>query len=1203
MRLYGTCKLPSAWCSDYLITYFNKGYLTDAGISSPNPCSSRDSLSVAEFDLPDYVQRYCDDKKDRYMRQSTLPESDWPPSLGGSYISLALIKQERSVFVHRYESVIEQQIDYTRGDYDKIMKHKTKIELIDAFGRHFCEGGIEMQLKMLIDGAPGVGKTTLSRKVVFMWAKGEILQRFWLVLLLHLRESAVSKANNIDEFFYHDDADLQQRVVKFVRERCGEGVLIIFDGFDELSLYERSEESLFLDVTRGKILPKCAVVVTSRPYASRPVQSLSVVNRHVEVLGFTEAQVKRCIRTRITNQDKAEELCTELKDRLDIVSICQIPLNCSIMLYVYEQEGYSLPHTLTELYDLFILHSLKRFLSRSQNSVSADRLLNLSELHSPVREHFSSLCSLAFNGLVQDKLVFSRKDIEEIFPQESYVDPPVLDLMTSAKSYSSRGAHDTYSFLHLTIQEFLAAYWVAHYSPDANKLEFCQQNLMENRFRMVMLFLSGMTKLSFPGASSVFSMESWEKDKVHICHLTYEARNHSLCKYICEHYCESPKKIELTGSRFDVLVVSNFIMCSDCLLDEVKLRACDVKVVHKVFSQGSSTLIKNLVVSFESNNDNDFTPLSLVDKLPRVNRVTISIRLSGTNQDKKLDETLLKNLSLVFCGPQAIKNQHYCILLEESASGYHYPENCNVIVARFCRTLVECLVQNCYIAEVELNCVLPSDVTYIFASLSEEDSISNLECLRFMRVNCYEIGSKQEAYFKDFCDKFATFLSKNSSLKELHLDLSPYIEMSSGYIIETIMPGLVNNTTLQILKLHLSSYKVVLERNETTGKMELACAPKLFHTLSVIQTESNEKRLQNNTPVMSSCPPPAKRPCVQVSVVKGTNISPNVNPHCQDNRLCSESQFPSRHHSRELTHSQTGLTGPLHARHSPLLFVPHASSGTGTSQPHSNLDMPHHQYPECSTGEQRRQSVSAGCENFAVAPVFQPLQTSNSTLDLPHASIGMQQSSSLPKQFGLDHLNPLSYRSQPVDDDQIHMQQGNQRRRRSQSVDPSQGHSGITSPIQGATHNQYNLTRPSLVTQSTLCTPQSGGITASAHHSQSYSTSYHQNRPIQNMLPTNNIPLPGQSPPSLWQHNSFLPSYAPSNYERQQQMASAQAFASMLMSFMGYPQPPLFPSQFQSNWAQQPQQQQGNIQSQLATSTNTSISTTNVPSTSTDGRI
>ena len=187
------------------------------------------------------------------MQQSVLPESDWPPSLGRQYIRLALISQGRLPFHHRYDDVIEKQIDYTRGDYDKILEYKTKIELKAAFDKVICEGGNEIRpLKMLIDGAPGVGKTTLSRKVSRMWAEGELLEQYWLILLLHLRERAISEAKSVDDFFNHDDSELQRDVVKFVKERSGDGVLIIFDGFDELSLRERSEQSLFLDICRGK---------------------------------------------------------------------------------------------------------------------------------------------------------------------------------------------------------------------------------------------------------------------------------------------------------------------------------------------------------------------------------------------------------------------------------------------------------------------------------------------------------------------------------------------------------------------------------------------------------------------------------------------------------------------------------------------------------------------------------------------------------------------------------------------------------------------------------------------------------------------------------------------------------------------------------------------------------------------------------------
>ena len=118
---------------------------------------------------------------------------------------------------------------------------------------------------------------------------------------------------------------IKNAAINYVKATSGRGVLIIFDGFDELSLAERQchKESLYLKIVEGEVLSECAVVVTSHPYASRPVQELQLVSRHIEVLGFTNEQIHKCIKQRINDKAKAEQLCAELEDRLDVASICQ----------------------------------------------------------------------------------------------------------------------------------------------------------------------------------------------------------------------------------------------------------------------------------------------------------------------------------------------------------------------------------------------------------------------------------------------------------------------------------------------------------------------------------------------------------------------------------------------------------------------------------------------------------------------------------------------------------------------------------------------------------------------------------------------------------------------------------------------------------------------------------------------------------------
>ena len=100
-----------------------------------------------------------------------------------------------------------------------------------------------------------------------------------------------------------DSPDLKQQVVRHIQQTSGEHVLLILDGYDGLSNKERlnTRMSLF----RHNTFPKCSVLVTSRPYASDYLQQLQSVNRHVEVLGFTEEQIEHCNMQNIPDKAKA----------------------------------------------------------------------------------------------------------------------------------------------------------------------------------------------------------------------------------------------------------------------------------------------------------------------------------------------------------------------------------------------------------------------------------------------------------------------------------------------------------------------------------------------------------------------------------------------------------------------------------------------------------------------------------------------------------------------------------------------------------------------------------------------------------------------------------------------------------------------------------------------------------------------------------
>ena len=575
--------------------------------------------------------------------------------------------------------------------------------------------------------------------------------------------------------------------------------------------------------------------------ASRFLQELPVINRHIEVLGFTDEQVRVCIMKKIKDQAKAEDLCIELKDRPDVASICQIPLNCSIVLYVYEQENYRLPRTLTKLYELFVLHSVKRFLKRTHKAEDAHRLLTLKKLKSPHDTNLLALCKLSFEGLKNNKLVFPRDELVQKYfseHQESDMDLPVLDLMTSAKSYSCYGAHDTYNFLHSSIQEFLAAHWIAYHLSDDDKLKFLQQNLMESRFRMVVLFLSGLTKLEFPHTSRVFSQEYWNDDAIIILsHLTYEAGNCTLCEDVCKSCCNpfTFESIELTGSKFDKLVTSTFIAQSNYQWKEFRIKYDDIKIVHEVFSSSvcSGTSIENtFVTDFSSENgEHNLVLLKSLDELPQLDRVHFVVDISGKSEQLVHDLKMIQDLNNFFTGRQLAKR--YCIELAAPPDQKIY--TCTLqrdkMLLRFCKTLGKCLVQNTSLIEVHLFGVFANHVMCIISSLNERDSVPNLERLVCDGVFLVETRGEQVP-FQEFCTTLKRFISHNpcTSLKELHLEV--FVDRDLNKIgIDAIASALQDNPRLQ--KLTLTAEELFFEKNCETETMELKCSNEYKTELSL----------------------------------------------------------------------------------------------------------------------------------------------------------------------------------------------------------------------------------------------------------------------------------------------------------------------------------------------------------------------------------
>ena len=414
-----------------------------------------------------------------------IDRDKWPPTPSTTYIRLALVKKEK---VSRGEADHFTRLTL-QGEIDTILKAKQPITMEDVLKDN------DTRL-VVVEGAPGIGKSTLAWELCRQWPTLESLKCFSLVVLLRLREEGVQTATAISDLFpCLDDPSLSRCVGEEVRKRMGEGVLLVFDGFDEFPA-ELRRKSLVAEVIRGSYLPKATVLVTSRPSATAELLSVcqARVSKHIEVVGFSGKEIQEYAESIFgCGSQLLASFQTYLSVNPVVRGMMYNPLNCGMVVEVYRNSLLSdrpIPHTQTQLYTELSLCLLSRHLSAAGDPLARrlpDRLEDLPH-DSDLYQQLVRLGKLAFEGRVREEVIF--KELPE--------GCSALGLLNTCSELYGRRENVTYNFLHLTLQEYLGAFYISQLPASEQRKLFVEHRKL-GRLNVVWRFVAGLMRMQAIG--------------------------------------------------------------------------------------------------------------------------------------------------------------------------------------------------------------------------------------------------------------------------------------------------------------------------------------------------------------------------------------------------------------------------------------------------------------------------------------------------------------------------------------------------------------------------------------------------------------------------------------------------------------------------------------------------------------------------------
>ena len=361
---------------------------------------------------------------------------------------------------------------------------------------------------ILIEGAPGIGKSVLLKEIAYRWGKKQILQNFELVLLINLRDPTLQQVESVDDLlrlFYRRDKNANEIVStcgEYLSKNGGKSLILLLDGYDEYPEHLQ-KDSLITDIIKRLVLPKCGLVISSRPHASEHLRKHATIR--VDILGFTESERDHYISQSLHGQpNKIRELTDYLYQHSSIDSLCFIPFNMVILLYLYKQ-GVPFPKCSSQLYHHFVCITICRHLSKLGLTLTHD-ITDLTDLPDPYNRIIMQLGQLSLMALNSRKLIFTIDEITKVCQDITAVPGAIngFGLLQAVHHFGLYAKTMTLNFIHFTIQEFLAAHYMLHLSLYQEKEIIRKYFWSDTHFNMFSMYMA-LTKGQQPAFKQFLS--------------------------------------------------------------------------------------------------------------------------------------------------------------------------------------------------------------------------------------------------------------------------------------------------------------------------------------------------------------------------------------------------------------------------------------------------------------------------------------------------------------------------------------------------------------------------------------------------------------------------------------------------------------------------------------------------------------------------